>query len=41
VVGRLKDLGVRFVRDGRQAWGAYADFVDPEGNEINLHEDRR
>jgi catechol 2,3-dioxygenase-like lactoylglutathione lyase family enzyme len=40
-VERLKGLGVRFVREGRQAWGLYADLVDPEGNEINLYEDLR
>ena len=40
-VGRLKALGVRFSREGEQAWGRYADLVDPEGNEINLYEDLR
>jgi predicted enzyme related to lactoylglutathione lyase len=40
-VERLKLLGVPFAREGEQAWGRYADLVDPEGNEINLYEDLR
>jgi catechol 2,3-dioxygenase-like lactoylglutathione lyase family enzyme len=40
-VVRLKAAGVQFVREGSQAWGSYADFLDPEGNELNLYEDTR
>ncbi len=38
LVAALKAQGITFTREGRQAWGAYADLLDPEGNEINLYE---
>ena len=38
VVGRLQGLGVVFTERGREAWGAYANLRDPDGNLLNLYE---
>jgi catechol 2,3-dioxygenase-like lactoylglutathione lyase family enzyme len=37
-VTRLQSLGVVFTERGREAWGAYANLRDPDGNLLNLYE---
>ena len=36
VVERLQARGVVFTERGREAWGAYANLHDPDGNLLNL-----
>lgn len=38
VIERLQDRGVVFTERGREAWGAYANLRDPDGNLLNLYE---
>ena len=38
VVERLQARGVVFTERGREAWGAYANLHDPDGNLLNLYE---
>lgn len=38
VVDRLQARGVVFTERGREAWGAYANLRDPDGNLLNLYE---
>jgi catechol 2,3-dioxygenase-like lactoylglutathione lyase family enzyme len=38
VVERLQGRGVVFTERGREAWGAYANLHDPDGNLLNLYE---
>ncbi len=38
VIERLQGRGVVFTERGREAWGAYANLRDPDGNLLNLYE---
>jgi catechol 2,3-dioxygenase-like lactoylglutathione lyase family enzyme len=38
VIERLESRGVTFTERGREAWGAYANLRDPDGNLLNLYE---
>ena len=38
VIERLTSRGVIFTERGREAWGAYANLRDPDGNLLNLYE---
>ncbi len=37
-IERLEGRGVVFTERGREAWGAYANLRDPDGNLLNLYE---
>ncbi len=37
-IARLEERGVVFTERGREAWGAYANLRDPDGNLLNLYE---
>lgn len=38
VIERLQAHGVIFTERGREAWGAYANLRDPDGNLLNFYE---
>jgi catechol 2,3-dioxygenase-like lactoylglutathione lyase family enzyme len=38
VVTELEERGVTFTERGQEAWGAYANLRDPDGNLLNLYE---
>jgi catechol 2,3-dioxygenase-like lactoylglutathione lyase family enzyme len=38
VIDDLEARGVVFTERGREAWGAYANLRDPDGNLLNLYE---